>query len=63
MVDDLGVLVLRNELVDVKGVRLILRVIEGVTEIDQISRTRHDRLIVEANYPTSLDSQGISGRL
>lgn len=57
VVDDLGVAVLSDELVDVEGVWLVFGVVKGVAEIDEARGVRDDRLIVKMYGPAGLEEK------
>lgn len=54
VVDNLGVLVLSDELINMEGVGPILGVVKGVAEIDEVGRMRDDGLIIKMYGPASL---------
>lgn len=57
MINDLSILVLSDELVDMERVGLILRVVEGIAEIDQVRRVRNDGFIIKAHRPAGLEEK------
>lgn len=57
MIDDLSVLVLGDELIDMERVGLVLGVVEGIAEIDQVRRVRNDGFIIKAHCPAGLEEK------
>lgn len=57
MIDDLSILVLGDELVNAERVGLVLGVVEGVAEIDQVRRVRNDGFIIKTHRPAGLEEK------